>query len=140
MINLFELARRLSEEGVDHVIVGGVAIRAHGGNYVTEHLDICYSRTNDNLKKIASVLTPLSPRPRNFPGDLPHVFDRTTLQHGTDFTFETSIGDIDLSGEVKGFGSFDDLVTNSIKVDLDGFEIYPFDTCIDRRKECSGAS
>jgi predicted nucleotidyltransferase len=124
MINLFELARRLSEAGVDYVIVGGVAIRAHGGNYVTEDLDICYSRTNDNLKKIASVLTPLNPRPRNFPGELPYVFDWTTLQHGTNFTFETSIGDIDLLGEVKGVGSFDDLVTNSVKVDLDGFETY----------------
>ncbi len=40
MIDLFEIARRLSEIGVDFVIVGGIAIRSHGGNYITEDLDI----------------------------------------------------------------------------------------------------
>ncbi|MDM7921308.1 MAG: hypothetical protein QUS14_03330 [Pyrinomonadaceae bacterium] len=124
MINLFELARRLSEARVDFVIVGGVAIRAHGGNYVTEDLDICYSRTNENLKRVADVLAPLEPRPRNFPAGLPYVFDWTTLQHGTNFTFETSMGDIDLLGGVKGVGNFDDLVKNSLKIDLDGHETY----------------
>lgn len=121
MINLFEMARLLSEAGVKFVIVGGVAIRSHGGNYVTEDLDICYLRTNDNLKSVASVLTPLKPRPRNFPENLPYIFDWTTLQHGTNFTFETLMGDIDLLGEVKGVGSYDDLVPVSIQVELDGF-------------------
>lgn len=124
MINLFEMARRFSEAKVDFVIVGGVAIRSHGGNYVTEDLDICYSRTNENLKKIAEVLLPLGPRPRNFPEKLPYVFDWTTLQHGTNFTFETSMGDVDLLGEVKAIGNYEDLVRRSIRVDLDGHSTY----------------
>ena len=121
MINLFEVARKLSESEVEFVIVGGVAIRSHGGNYVTEDLDICYSRTNENLKRIAAVLGPLRPRPRGMEKSLPYVFDWTTLQHGTNFTFETVMGDIDLLGEVKGLGSYLDLVSESIVVDLDGF-------------------
>lgn len=120
MINLFEMARRFSEAKADFVIVGGIAIRSHGGNYVTEGLDICYSRTNENLKKIAEVLLPLNPRPRNFPENLPYVFDWTTLQHGTNFAFETSMGDVDLLGEVKAVGNYEDLVRQSIRVDLDG--------------------
>ena len=64
MTNLFEIARLLSQSFVEFVIVGGVAIRSHGGNYVTENLDICYSGTRENLKKIANVLEPLKPRPR----------------------------------------------------------------------------
>jgi hypothetical protein len=124
MINLFELARRFSSEGVDFVIVGGIAIRSHGGNYVTEDLDICYSRTRDNLKKIADVLAPLQPRLRGLKDDLPFLFDWTTLQHGTNFTFTTTLGDVDLLGEVKGVGAYDDLVKEAIKVDLDGFETY----------------
>jgi len=124
MINLFEMARRFSETEVDFVIVGGVAIRSHGGSYVTEDLDICYSRTNENLKKIADVLLPLNPRPRNFPENLPYIFDWTTLQHGTNFTFETSMGDVDLLGEVKAVGNYDDLVLQSIRVDLDGKSTY----------------
>ncbi|MBK8466600.1 MAG: hypothetical protein IPL32_12280 [Chloracidobacterium sp.] len=124
MINLFEMARRFSEAEVDFVIVGGVAIRSHGGSYVTEDLDICYSRTNQNLKKIADVLLPLNPRPRNFPENLPYIFDWTTLQQGTNFTFETSMGDVDLLGEVKALGNYEDLVHQSIRVDLDGKSTY----------------
>ncbi len=122
MINLFELARRFSEAEVDFVIVGGVAIRSHGGNYITEDLDICYLRTTDNLKKIAAVLGPLNPRPRNFPKELPYVFDWSTLQHGTNFTFETAMGDVDLLGEVKGLGVYDDLLDDSITVELDDYK------------------
>ena len=121
MINLFEMARLLSRSNVEFVIVGGVAIRSHGGNYITEDLDICYSRTNENLKKLASVLEPLNPRPRGFPEKLPFIFDWSTLQHGTNFTFTTSMGDVDLLGEVKGLGIYDDLLKDSISVDLDGF-------------------
>jgi len=124
MINLFEIARRLSESEVEFVIVGGVAIRGHGGNYVTEDLDICYSRTNENLKRIASVLGPLKPRPRDLPDGLPFVFDWTTLQHGTNFTFETTMGDVDLLGEVKGVGNYDDLVPQSLRIDFDGYSAY----------------
>ena len=124
MIDLFEMARRFSEAEVKFVIVGGVAIRGHGGNYVTEDLDICYSRTNENLKKIASVLAPIKPRPRNFPEELPYVFDWTTLQQGTNFTFGTLLGDVDLLGEVKGVGAFDDLVKESIPIDFDGYSAY----------------
>lgn len=121
MINLFEIARLLSQADVDFVIVGGIAIRSHGGNYITEDLDICYSRTRDNLKKLAAVLESLKPRPRGFPEGLPFVFDWSALQHGTNFTFTTSMGDVDLLGEVKGIGNFEDLVGESIKVDLDGY-------------------
>jgi predicted nucleotidyltransferase len=121
MINLFEVARLLSQSNVEYVIVGGIAIRSHGGNYITEDLDICYSRTRENLKKLADVLGPLNPRPRGIPETLPFVFDWSTLQHGTNFTFTTSLGDVDLLGEVKGLGGYDDLIKDSITVDLDGF-------------------
>ncbi len=124
MIDLFEVARRFREAGVDFVIVGGIAIRSHGGNYITEDLDICYSRTRANLKRIAEVLLPLNPRPRDFPENLPYHFDWTTLQQGTNFTFVTSMGDIDLLGEVKGIGNYDDLVDQSISVDLEGYPTY----------------
>ncbi len=121
MIDLFEIARRFSEAAVDFVIVGGIAIRSHGGNYVTEALDICYSRTSENLKKIANVLSRLGLRPRGMDDSLPYIFDWTTLQHGTNFTFKTSMGDVDLLGEVKGIGIYDDLLSDSLTVDLDGF-------------------
>lgn len=121
MNNLFKVAQLLAEADVKFVIVGGVAIRGHGGNYVTEDLDICYSRDRENLKRLAGVLAPLKPRPRGINDDLPFIFDWSTIQHGTNFTFSTTMGDVDLLGEVKGLGIYDDLLGESLRVDLDGF-------------------
>jgi hypothetical protein len=60
MTNLFKVAQLLSAAEIEFVIVGGVAIRSHGGNYTTEDLDICYSRSPKNLKKLADVLALLN--------------------------------------------------------------------------------
>lgn len=122
MFDLIKAVQMLSAAEVDFVVVGGIAIRGHGGSYITEDLDICYSRTRENLKKIADVLAPLNPRPRGIDDSLPFIFDWTTLQHGTNFTFTTSLGDIDLLGEVKGIGNYDDLLSQSLEIDLNGFK------------------
>ena len=121
MFNLLRLLQLLSAAEAEFIVVGGIAIRSHGGNYLTEDLDICYSRKRENLKKLTSVLSNLQPRLRGVDPKLPFVFDWTTLQHGTNLTFVTSLGDIDLLGEVKGVGTYDDLLRVSITVDLEGF-------------------
>ena len=123
MNNFLKVAQLLAEADVEFVIVGGIAIRGHGGNYVTEDLDICYSRKRENLKRIARVLTPLKPRPRGMDKKLPFVFDWTTLQHGTNFTFTTKMGDVDLLGEVKGLGIYEDLMDHSLLIDLGKFSV-----------------
>lgn len=120
MNDLFSVARTLAAGDVSFVIVGGLAIRSHGGNYVTEDLDLCYARDVENLKKLAACLAPLDPRPRGMDPHLPYIFDWSTLRNGTNFTFRTKMGDIDLLGEVAGVGTYPELEKESILVDLDG--------------------
>lgn len=98
----FEIAlKSLSRENVDFVIIGELAISAYSPGYITTDLDFCYSRTKENLSKIISSLAPFNPRFRGFPTDLPFVWDERTLQNGTNFTLETTIGEIDMLGEQK---------------------------------------
>lgn len=120
MIALIEAAKILAAARVEFVIVGGMAVRSHGSGYLTQDLDICYSRNRNNLECIAEALRPLNPRPRGFPDDLPFVWDWSTLQHGTNFTFKTTLCDIDLLGEVSGVGSYDEVFNESILIDLEG--------------------
>ena len=54
------------------------------------------------------------------------IFDEGSLRSGTNFTFETSIGDIDLLGEVKGIGDYKDALANSISYDLFGVTVRAF--------------
>ena len=122
MIKLEPAIQSLADNNVDFVIVGGVAIKIHSSAYVTLDLDFCYSRTKENLSKIVAALSRFNPRPRNFPENLPYFFDERSLQNATNFTFETTIGDIDLLGEVAGVGSFAEVEKSS-----DIFELYERD-------------
>jgi hypothetical protein len=104
----------LTNEKVDFVIVGGLAISAHSTGYITTDLDFCYLRTKENLKNIVAALAPFKPRFRNYPENLPFIWDERTLQNGTNFTLVTEIGDIDLLGEVAGIGDYEAVREESV--------------------------
>src|SRR5919199_3323078 len=106
MIQIEPTLRLLIQHQVEFVIVGGVAISAHGSSYLTYDLDVCHARTRENLTRLAAALAPFHPRPRNFPADLPFVWDEQTLGQGTNFTLTTDLGNVDLLGEVKGVGDY----------------------------------
>lgn len=106
MIELKDAITSLVDNEVEFVLIGGVAITLHSSAYATEDLDLCYSRTNANLIKLAAALREFHPRARGLPADLPFIFDESTLRNGTNFTFSTTIGNIDLIAEVSGVGDY----------------------------------
>jgi Nucleotidyl transferase of unknown function (DUF2204) len=83
----------------------------------------CFSRTRENLSKIAAALAPLHPRLRGFPKELPFVWDSSTLVNGTLFTLDTDIGDVYLLGEVGGIGTYPEVLAVSDKWTIYGYEI-----------------
>ena len=58
MIKLKETLLLLARSEVDFVIVGGVAATLHGSAFQTFDLDICYSRDQPNLQRLAAALAP----------------------------------------------------------------------------------
>lgn len=84
-------------------------------NHYLSKSDICYSRKRENLLRIAEALRPFNPRLRGFPKELPFVWDASTLLNGTNFTFDTTLGDFDMLGEVSGIGAFEDVLRLSEK-------------------------
>ena len=126
MVDLEKAITSLANNNVDYVIVGGVAITLHSSGYITRDLDFCYSREKSNISRLYAALAPFDPVPRNWPVGLRFIFDEGSLRSGTNFTFETSIGDIDLLGEVKGIGDYKDALANSISYDLFGVTVRAF--------------
>jgi hypothetical protein len=122
MIQVEPTLRLLIQHQVEFVIVGGVAISAHGSSYLTYDLDVAYARTRDNFKRLAAALAPYYPRPRDFPADLPFVWDEQTISLGANFTLITDLGNIDLLGEVIGLGDFDQVRSQSVVMTLFGIE------------------
>jgi hypothetical protein len=122
MMVLDRLLGVLSDEGVQFIIVGGVAARAHGSARVTQDIDLSYSRTPDNLARIVRALAPYEPYLRGAPPGLPFEWSVKMLQAGLNFTLTTTLGDIDLLGEIVGGGRYEDLLPHSTSVSLFGRE------------------
>jgi hypothetical protein len=113
----------LGQLEVEVVIIGGVAASLHGSTILTNDLDVCYARNPPNLERLAKALQSVHARLRNAPADIPFILDAETLHRGLNFTFTTDIGSLDLLGEVRGVGFYEDVLAGSDRFELFG---YPF--------------
>ena len=114
------LLRRLLDARVEFILVGGVAAIVHGSARATFDVDVVYQRSPDNITRLVQALAPFRPYLRGAPPGLPFTFDADTVRRGLNFTLETTLGDIDLLGEVAGGGTYDALVSDCMTVDLFG--------------------
>jgi hypothetical protein len=118
MTDFEALLGTLDKHRVDYIVVGGAAALAHGSSRFTQDLDIVYDRSAGNLERIVAALRDFSPYLRGAPAGLPFVWDRVTLGRGLNFTLQTSLGMIDLLGEIPGGGTYADLKGASVELDL----------------------
>lgn len=121
MTEFDQVLRPLVEHGVAFIVVGGVAAIAHGSARLTEDLDVVYQRSSENLDRLVSALAPYKPYLRGAPPGLPFVWDSTTLKRGLNFTLTTTLGDLDVLGEITGGGAFDELLPQTVELDIFGF-------------------
>ena len=112
------LIHSLSEGGVEFIVVGGAAAIGHGSARLTSDLDIVYRRTEDNISRLVKTLAPLKPYLRGAPPGLPFRWEDETIKKGLNFTLVTSLGAIDLLGEITGGGTFEDIRPHSITLNL----------------------
>jgi hypothetical protein len=110
----------LCDAKVQFVIVGGIAATLHGSPRATFDLDVVYSRKPGNIRRLVEALRPVRPYLRGAPPGLPFVWDEMTVRLGLNFTLTTTAGDIDLLGEIVGGGTYEELVPDSLEVDLLG--------------------
>ena len=120
MIDFPALLRALAESRVEFIIVGGVAATIHGSARVTHDLDLVYSRTEQNLVRLAAALEPEHPYLRGAPPGLPFRWNVETLRRGLNFTLQTDLGDLDLLGEITGGGGYPQLWPHSVEVQAFG--------------------
>jgi predicted nucleotidyltransferase len=122
--NFEEIIRYFCSEGVEFVIIGGLAASLHGSSYITVDTDLCYNRSTQNLDRIARALTAIHATLRGAPADLPFRLDAKTIKAGLNFTFSTDLGDIDIFGEVSGIGSYSDVLSETEEIMLFGFRVH----------------
>jgi hypothetical protein len=116
-----EPLKLLGKYEIECVIIGGVASTLYGSTILTNDLDVCYARNAGNLEKLATALRSVNAKLRNTPPDLPFLLDADTLRRGLNFTFTTDVGSLDLLGEVRGVGLYEDVVAQAITYELLGY-------------------
>ena len=117
------LLQTLSAQGVDFVVVGGMARLAHGSAYPTFDLDIAYAREEPNLERLTAALRELEVTLRGAPADLPFQLEVDTLARGANFTFDTPYGSFDILGDAAGIDSYDELRRNASIAIIEGVEV-----------------
>ena len=116
MTDFRALLTTLSDGKVEFIVVGGAAAIAHGSSRLTQDLDVVYRRTPDNIQRLVAALSPLAPYLRGAPPGLPFHLDVQTVLAGLNFTLTTSVGDIDILGEIVGGGGYDSLSSDAIEI------------------------
>ena len=94
--NLEAMLDRLSSGGVDYVVIGGIAMVAHGSARLTRDLDIVFAPDRRNLEALGDVLVDLGARLRGVEEDVPFVTDAATLAKVELLTLTTSLGWLDV--------------------------------------------
>jgi predicted nucleotidyltransferase len=118
------LLRLLTENKVEFIIVGGAAATAHGSARLTLDLDVVYRRSTDNITRIVDALTPIKPYLRGAPPGLPFDWSVPRIQNGLNFTLVTTLGALDLLGEIVGGGGYEQLHPETINVEIAGVNCF----------------
>lgn len=110
-----ELLAALVTEGVDFVLVGGLAAALHGTTRVTRDIDIVYATHGSNFDRLCKALNRFEPRrmllgkPEN--GVL--TLTPAMLKKEHMLQLATSVGEVDLLDRIHGFSSYSFLKTKA---------------------------
>jgi predicted nucleotidyltransferase len=119
-----KILEALSSSGVEFILIEGMAGIAHGSARFTSDVDVVYRRSPENHARMVSALAPFEPYLRGAPPGLPFRWDTDTIRRGLNFTLTTTIGNLDLLGEVAGGGGFEQLLPASARLRVFGVDCY----------------
>ncbi len=120
MPNFSQLLQRLSEAGLDFVIVGGFAAISHGSSYLTRVLDICAMLTSDNVAKLRQALAEWNPKHRMTPQKLSFLLYPPVDLPLNNHYLQTDRGVLDVISSVLGVGDFKRLKQQAEELEVDG--------------------
>lgn len=136
----FKAAITILHDGhVECIVIGGVAATLHGSARVTADLDVLYARSEQNVARLVRALAPVEPYLRGAPAGLPFCWDVATVKAGLNFALATTIGAVDLLGEMAGIGRYEAAVPHASPMSVFGRSVLVLDLdCLIRAKRAAG--
>lgn len=119
------LLATLNAHEVRFVVIGGVAVGAHGFLRSTEDLDLVPDPTPGNLKQLTAALEELGstmPTVEGRPFDPDK--DGAVILRGGNVTADTKFGGLDIVQRLRGVPPYADLAADAVESDLLGVPIH----------------
>jgi hypothetical protein len=110
---LLTILKRLLDQKVELVIVGGMAAMYHGSTVVTQDIDFCVPFDVPTMAGIIEALRPIKPTFRMRPDRMPMYDDPARLAGLNLLAIETESGVVDFLKEVSGVGMFPEAAAQS---------------------------
>lgn len=120
-LDAFRILEALAEHAVDYVLIGGLAVQAHGHTRTTQDLDLVPSARQANLARLASALEALGARPAGRPQDPPSR--PLALPERGVASLETDAGGVDVHLSPPGAPAYEDLRKRVLVVELRGLQV-----------------
>lgn len=114
-----QLLATLARHGVEHVVIGGYALAAHGYVRATKDIDIVPAPTPQNLAKLAAALLELEARTEigDLDADEPGLQpDEEGLRAGGNWVLQTRFGRLDVMQDVPGLRDYEQLRARALDV------------------------
>jgi hypothetical protein len=113
-----KILEELTRQGVDYVLVGGMAVQTHGSTRMTNDIDLIPAPDPPNLARLASALNALDARVLN-PGHEDVKIDARMLPRATIWQLATPHGDIDVLHDAPGAAPYEELRERAMVISLD---------------------
>ena len=115
------LLRELTDAQVEFVVVGALAAVLQGAPIITLDLDILRRRTPENVTRLLGVFERLQAVAR---GDRRRLSPNASHLIGPGhLLLETNVGDLDVLGTIERTTGFDDVLDDTIVIDLEGMRV-----------------
>jgi hypothetical protein len=122
ILEVAEITAVLARHEVDYVVLGGLAVAAHGFIRATKDIDICPKPTRANLKRLAEALVELEAEPlelEQFP-EFELRPDLDNLRAGTNWCLNSRHGRLDVMQEISGVKGYEELARGAELQELFG--------------------
>jgi hypothetical protein len=113
-IDAAAILRVLAAHQVDYVVIGGLAVQAHGHPRTTQDLDLVPEPTPENQRRLLAALTELGAREVGGRASRPVSIPETGV-----LELDTDAGGIDVHAAPPGAAPYPELRARALVIDLD---------------------
>jgi len=126
-LDISGILAELNREGVEFLVIGGVAVGFHGYVRATKDVDIVPAPDSENLERLARLLKRLDAQIEGADefedGELPDPLDPDALALGGNWVLRTRLGRFDIMQWIGDEALWEKLAPGALDTEVDGLSI-----------------